>query len=193
MHARRFIPGLGALLLITAPIARAQTAATYPVSSSATPRIPSALRKAEQVKLTVTDAIALAGQHAGGKIVQVSLRLQGDRASYTVVALPNVGEVWRGSVDANSGSLINERVTPLRNAATVDQVGPTKAKLAEQAKLPLSQAVERAQAQSGGRAFDASLENANGRPAYQIEVARGDDVTDLVVDPANGVVTPAMD
>ena len=125
--------------------------------------------------------------------MQASLLLRGSNVSYTVVALPNVGEVWRGSVDANSGTLIDERVTPLKDAAATDQVDPTKAKLAEQARLPLPQAVERAEAESGGRVFDASLENANGRPVYQMQVARGDDVEDLVVDPADGAVTLATD
>ena len=118
---------------------------------------------------------------------------RGGNASYTVVALPHVGEVWRGSVDANAGTLIDERVTPLKYAAATDQVDPTKAKLAEQARLPLPQAVEQAEAKSGGRVLDASLENANGRPVYQMQVARGNDVEDLVVDPADGVVTPAAD
>ena len=113
--------------------------------------------------------------------------------AYTVVALPHVGEVWRGSADANSDALINERVTPLKDAAATDQVDPTKAKLAEHARLPLPQAVEHAEAKFGGRVFDAGLENANGRPVYQMQVARGDDVEDLVVDPADGVMTPAAD
>ena len=195
MPAMRFIPGIAAILLTTA-VAQAQTEATCPVTSCAAPRvttISSEVRQAEQVKLTVTNAIALAEQHAGWKVVQASLLLRGGNASYTVVALPNVGEVWRGSVDANSGTLIDERVTPLKDAAATDQVDPTKAKLAEEARLPLPQAVERAQARSGGRVFDASLENANGRPVYQMQVARGDDVEDLVVDPADGAVTLAAD
>ena len=195
MPAMRFIPGIAAILLMTA-VAQAQTEATCPVTSCAAPRvttISSGMRQAEQVKLTVTNAIALVEQHAGWKVVQASLLLRGGNASYTVVALPNVGEVWRGSVDANSGTLIDERVTPLKDAAATDQVDPTKAKLAEQARLPLPQAVERAEAKSGGRVFDASLENANGRPVYQMQVARGDDVEDLVVDPADGAVTLAAD
>jgi uncharacterized membrane protein YkoI len=195
MPAMRSIPGIAAILLMNA-VAQAQTEAACPVISCATPpviTISSGVRQAEQVKLTVTDAIALAEQHAGGKVVQASLLLRGGNASYTVVALPNVGEVWRGSVDANSGTLIDERVTPLKDAAATDQVDPTKAKLAEQARLPLPQAVERAEAKSGGRVFDASLENANGRPVYQMQVARGDDVEDLVVDPADGAVTLAAD
>jgi uncharacterized membrane protein YkoI len=195
MPTMRFIPGVAAILLTTA-VAQAQTEATCPVTSCAAPRvttISSGIRQAEQVKLTVTDAIALAEQYAGGKVVQASLLLRRGKASYTVVALPNVGEVWRGSVDANSGTLIKERVTPLKDAAAIDQVDPTKAKLAEQARLPLPQAVEQAEAKSGGRVFDASLENANGRPVYQMQVARGDDVEDLVVDPANGAVTLAAD
>jgi uncharacterized membrane protein YkoI len=153
----------------------------------------SGVRPAEQVKLTVTDAIALAKRYAGGKVVQASLLLQGGNASYTVVALPSVGEVWRGSVDANFGTLISERLTPLKDAAATDQIDPTKARLAEQARLPRPQAVEQAEAKSGGRVFDASLENANGRPVYQMQVARGDDVEDLVVNPANGAVTLAAD
>jgi uncharacterized membrane protein YkoI len=190
-----FIPGIAAILLMTA-VAQAQTEATCPVTSCAAPRvtmISSGVRQAEQVKLTVTDAIALAEQHAGGKVVRASLLLRGGSASYTVVALPNVGEVWRGSVDANSGTLIDERVMPLKDAAATDQVDPTKAKLAEQARLPLARAVEQAEAKSGGRVLDASLENANGRPVYQMQVARGDDVEDLVVDPADGAVILAAD
>jgi uncharacterized membrane protein YkoI len=195
MPAMRFIPGIAAILLTTA-VAQAQTNATCPVTSCAAPRVitvSTGVRQAEQVKLTVTDAIALAERYAGGKVVQVSLLLQSGNASYTVVALPNVGEAWRGSVDANSGTLIDERVTLLKDAAATDQVDPTKAELAEQARLPLPQAVEQAEAKSGERVFNASLENANGRPVYQMQVARGDDVEDLVVDPADGVVTPAAD
>ena len=195
MPAMRLIPGIAAILLTTA-VAQAQTKATCPVTSCTAPRvttISSEMRQAEQVKLTATDAIALAEQHAGGKVVQASLLLRGGNASYTVVALPHVGEVWRGNVDANSGTLIDERVTPLKDAAATDQVDPTKAKLVEQARLPLPQAVEQAEAKSGERVFNASLENANGRPVYQMQVARGDDVEDLVVDPADGVVTPAAD
>ena len=195
MPAMRFIPGIAAILLTTA-VAQAQTNATCPVNSCAAPRVitvSTGVRQAEQVKLTVTDAIALAERYAGGKVVQVSLLLQSGNASYTVVALPNVGEAWRGSVDANSGTLIDERVTLLKDAAATDQVDPTKAELAEQARLPLPQAVEQAEAKSGERVFNASLENANGRPVYQMQVVRGDDVEDLVVDPADGVVTPAAD
>jgi uncharacterized membrane protein YkoI len=195
MPAMRFIPGIAAILLTTA-VAPAQTKATCPVTSCAAARvttISSEMRQTEQVKLTVTDAIVLAEQRAGGKVVQASLLLRGGDASYTVVALPHVGEVWRGSVDANSGTLIDERVTPLKDAAAIDQVDPTKPKLAEQARLPLPQAVEQAEVKSGGRVFDASLENANGRPVYQMQVVRGDDVEDLVVDPADGVVTSAAD
>jgi uncharacterized membrane protein YkoI len=195
MPAMRLIPGIAAILLTTA-VAQAQTKATRPVTSCAAPRvtmISNEMRQAEQVKLTATDAIALAAQHAGGKVVQASLLLRGGNASYTLVALPHVGEVWRGSVDANSGTLIDERVMPLKDAAATDQVDPAKAKLAEQARLPLPQAVEQAEAKSGGRVFDASLENANGRPVYQMQAARGDNVEDLVVDPADGVVTPAAD
>lgn len=196
MPAMRFIPGIAAIMLMTAPVAQAQTEATCPVTSCAMPRvttISSGVRQAEQVKLTVTDAIALAEQHAGGKVVQASLLLEGGNAIYTVVALPNIGQVWRGSVDATSGTLIDERVTPLKDAAAIDQFDPAKAKLAERARLPLPQAVERAEAKSGGRVFDASLENANGRPAYQMQVARGGDVEDLVVDPIDGAVTLAAD
>jgi uncharacterized membrane protein YkoI len=195
MPATRFIPGIAAILLTTA-VAQAQTKATCPATSCSPPRattISSGVRQAEQVKLTVTDAIALAEQHAAGKVVQASLLLRRGNASYTVVALPNIGEVWRGSVDANSGTLIDERVTPLKDAAATDQIDPTKAKLAEQARLPLPQAVEQAEAKSGGRVFDASLEDANGRPVYQMQVARGDDVEDLVVNPADGAVTLAAD
>jgi uncharacterized membrane protein YkoI len=195
MPAMRVIPGIAAILLTTA-VAQAQIKATCPVTSCAALRvttISSEMRQTEQVKLTITDAIVLAEQHAGGKVVQASLLLRGGDASYTVVALPHVGEMWRSSVDANSGTLIDERVTPLKDAAAIDQVDPTKPKLAEHARLPLPQAVEHAEVKSGGRVFDASLENANGRPVYQMQVVRGDDVEDLVVDPADGVVTPAAD
>ena len=195
MPAMRFIPGIAAILPTTA-VAQAQTKATCPVTSCAASRvttISSEMRQAKQAKLTVTDAIALAEQHAGGKVVQASVLLRGGNASYMVVALPHVGEVWRGSVDANSGTLNDERVTPLKVAAATDQVDATKTKLAEQARLPFPQAVEQAEAKSGGRVSDARLENAKGRPVYQMQVARSDNVEDLVVDPADGVVTQAAD
>ena len=97
MPAMRVIPGIAAILLTTA-VAQAQIKATCPVTSCAALRVTTIsgeMRQTEEVKLTITDAIVLAEQHAGRKVVQASLLLQGGDASYTVVALPHGGGVAR--------------------------------------------------------------------------------------------------
>ena len=62
MPAMRYTPRTAVILLMTA-VAQGQTEATCRVTSCAAPRvstISSGVRQVEQVKLTVTDAIALA-------------------------------------------------------------------------------------------------------------------------------------
>lgn len=194
MPAARFA-ALTAAILLMGPAVQAQTEAVGAVSDAPmrATQAPDGVRAAEHVRLTAKDAIAVAELHGSGTVLEAGLLMRGDEARYTIVALTKGGGVWRGSVDANSGCLIDQRIMPLHKAAAVDAIGPATAKLAQQARLPLAQAMQSAEAKAGGRVLDARLENADGRPTYEIQVARGDDVDDLVVNPSNGAVRLADD
>lgn len=62
-----------------------------------------------------------------------------------------------------------------------------------QAKISLTQAVDAAQQHAGGgRATKAELERHKGKPAYEVEVVKGTDVTNVIVDAADGNVIASM-
>ncbi len=76
-------------------------------------------------------------------------------------------------------------------AAWANEEGPGQAAMQalSGAKVSLQQAVATAQQKTGGRAFEATIEQDNGVPAYWIAtVANGGGVTHLRVDPMSGAV-----
>jgi uncharacterized membrane protein YkoI len=57
------------------------------------------------------------------------------------------------------------------------------------AKISLSQAISAAEQKAGGRAIDAGVNNENGVITYGVEIAKGNTVQMVLVDPATGEVT----
>lgn len=56
------------------------------------------------------------------------------------------------------------------------------------AKITLAQAVAAAEQHSGGRATKAELESHKGKTAFEVEVVKGDAVSNVTVDAADGKV-----
>lgn len=57
-----------------------------------------------------------------------------------------------------------------------------------QAKITLAQAVAAAEQHAGGRATKAELESHKGKTAFEVEVVKGDAVSNVTVDAADGKV-----
>lgn len=63
------------------------------------------------------------------------------------------------------------------------------AALLANAKVSLSQAITAAEQQSGGKAIGAGIDNANGKVSITVDVANGQNVKTVLVDPQTGQVT----
>lgn len=60
-----------------------------------------------------------------------------------------------------------------------------------QAKISLTQAITAAEQHAGGQATKAELERHKGRTAFEVEVVKGDIVSNVTVDSVNGKVLAA--
>ena len=56
------------------------------------------------------------------------------------------------------------------------------------AKVSLAQAITTAEQHAGGKAFDAGVDNQNGKARISVEVAGGQGVRTVLIDPATGAV-----
>ncbi len=63
------------------------------------------------------------------------------------------------------------------------------AALLASAKISLSQAITAAEQQYGGKAIGAGIDNANGHLSITVDVAKGQSVQTVLVDPQTGKVT----
>lgn len=73
-------------------------------------------------------------------------------------------------------------------ALAKDQADRSDAAIMQAAKISLAQAVATAERQTGGRAFDAGVDNERGRARISVEVATGTGVRTLLIDPATGAI-----
>lgn len=72
-----------------------------------------------------------------------------------------------------------------------DQSGENDALVITNVKVNLGQAVTTAEQQVGGKASHAEFEHHHGRPAFDVEVVKGNRVMDVKVDAVNGRVISA--
>ena len=91
------------------------------------------------------------------------------------------------------------RVAPLAMAAALAAALPLAAMAAEHqdqsdaavmnaAKVSLAQAIATAEQQTGGKAFDAGVDNENGTARISVQVAGSQGVRTVLIDPATGAV-----
>ena len=118
------------------------------------------LKAAQAAKLSVADAIGIAEKHSnGGKVLEVSFKMQGGQPTYSLRTYQK-SEVWEGSIDANSGAILD----PGDTTPESDLDDKDKAELAglRAATTTLSQAVNTAEEHAKGKAFSGGLEQAKG-------------------------------
>ena len=74
-------------------------------------------------------------------------------------------------------------------AAETGQEEGKDAALLANAKVSLSQAISAAEQSAGGRAIGAGVDNENGKVSISVDVAKGQGVQTVLVDPQTGQVT----
>lgn len=74
-------------------------------------------------------------------------------------------------------------------AFAADHQDQSEARIMQAAKVSLAQAVMTAEHQTGGKAFDAGVNNESGRPRIAVTVAGATGVQTVLIDPATGAVT----
>ena len=73
--------------------------------------------------------------------------------------------------------------------AQLDQEDKAELAALTDAKTTLADAVKAAEQQAGGKAIIAGIEQRGGKVEYEIQVVRGGNIQQMVVDPATGRVT----
>jgi len=147
------------------------------------------LRRAAQAKVSTQQAIALVANQTRGKVVQASFTMDGSTPAYTVRAVTGTC-VWQGQVDAENGAILDSATTALRQR-TLKPSDKAAVELAQRTSLPIERAVSLAERSTGGHVLDALLEEAGGRPQYEMQVVSRNAVQNVVVDPAAGTVRRA--
>lgn len=77
------------------------------------------------------------------------------------------------------------------SAFAADSKEENEAMAIANAKISLSQAITAAEQHVGGKASKAEFGSENGQNLFEVEVVKGNTVTDVKVDPSSGAVTSA--
>jgi uncharacterized membrane protein YkoI len=138
----------------------------------------------QNAKVPLPQAIAAGIQHVGGgKGMDVSFEAKGGTPAYRTKVYHN-NTVWEGLVDANTGKVIGQGTTTPE--AQLDQEDKAELAALTDAKTTLADAVKAAEQQVGGKAIIAGIEQRGGKVEYEIQVVRGGNIQQMVVDPATG-------
>jgi uncharacterized membrane protein YkoI len=170
---------LAAALLLMAPAAFAAQAVPTEHSGKAE------VKAFGGVKISLTDAIAAAETHSGGKALDVAFENRNGKPAYRVKTYQN-NAVWEGKVDANSGRIIGRGKTIPESK--LDREDRAELSGLQQAKTTLAQATSAAEAHAGGKAIDAGLEETNGKIVYEMAIIKSGALQKVTVDPANGQI-----
>ncbi len=147
------------------------------------------LRALDMASISLPDAIARATSGiSGGRAIDAALGEQGGTPVYNVKVYDAATQaVQQRTVDARSG-----QVTGGASTAAMNQAGqPDAAALnaLSTARLRLADAAKTAEQQASGRAVEARTVWANGRPAYEVTVAKSGSTQSYRIDPQSGQVT----
>ena len=148
---------------------------------------PAELAAFQNVKISLTQAITTAEQHAGGgKVIDVSFEEKGGTPAYRAKIYHN-NSVWEGLIDANTGNIVGQPTSISENR--LDQEDKAELRALQTAKVTLAEAVKAAEQQGNGKAIDAGLEEHNGTVVYDIEIVQNGTVHRVMVDTKTGQIT----
>lgn len=172
--------------------ANSQSGMSQSTSSSHNPRAqigaPPAqeISKFQNAKLSLTDAINKAQQQQQGKTVAARFEMWNGQPSYFVRTCAN-NQIWEGRLNANTGELIGQPRTFAVNQAP--QKLQQHAKTVRSAQNSLTQAVQNAEQQQGGKAMMAKVrEGSNGQASYDVDLLKNGQLRTAMVDTSTGKI-----
>ena len=147
-------------------------------------------------RVSLSDAIAAAEANAKGTPFEAGLEEEDNKLIYEIKFADKDGKVSRVFLDPGGGKIVETSPEGLMERAykTVFD-GDDKRQLdtVRTAKVDLNRAVSLAEQTSGGRAFDARVENENGKVVYEVELASNGGSEAVSVDPQSGQVIQLAD
>ena len=146
------------------------------------------LQAFQQVQVPIDQAISKVKAKLSGKIIGAAFMQQNGKAAYRVRAYDSTsGTVRQAMVDAESGKVMGNPSTVQKSQLNAQEQSALNASTTAQTSL--SEAIQAAlQKSNGGKAAQAMLIQANGKPVYHVTVANKGSTRTYQVDPQTGKV-----
>ena len=138
---------------------------------------------ASQSKISLEQAMVLANKAVAGNIISAGFdqedRMENNHYEIKIIANNNEQEVI---INANTGEVIKDKMERL------DRDDLAEYNAMKQAKISLSQAMKSANKTLNGTVLEAEFDMDANKPVYKIEIGKGNQVHDVVVDSITGKV-----
>lgn len=158
------------LNLVAIPMSQAATSMNETVAAS-------------QSKISLEQAMVLANKAVAGNIISAGFdqedRMENNHYEIKIIANNNEQEVI---INANTGEVIKDKMERL------DRDDLAEYNAMKQAKISLSQAIKNANTTLNGTVLEAEFDMDANKPVYKIEIGKGNQVHDVVVDSITGKV-----
>jgi hypothetical protein len=142
------------------------------------------LRSAGSAPISVSDAVAIAERHTGGKVLEASYYYSPLTFSpiYALRSYQN-GAVWEAMIDASTGQIVeNAEITPREALEPEDRAEISGF---QAATLTILDAIRLAERHANGKAVSVDFEAADApRAFWEVSVIIGKEVRKLAIDPA---------
>lgn len=163
----------------------AVSSATISVAQAATPTVKvSEAVAAAQSKISLEQAIAIGNKTIKGDLVSVEFDQNGYSAGgkYDVKIIARNTDEYKLRIDADTGKVLSAKQEQLDK----DDIAEYEAM--KQAKVSLTQAMQKATQNVNGKIIKAGFDVDNGKSVYEIKVAKGNQIHKIVVDSMTGKV-----
>ena len=181
MASKSIVMALGMVAIGSATVSVAQTA-TATQATTPTIKISKAVAAA-QSKISLDQAIAIGKKMVKGDLVSAEFdqhsHSAGGKYELKFIELNTKHKV---KIDADTGKVLSTKQEKLDK----DDIAEYKAM--KQAKVSLTQAMQKATQNVSGKIIEAEFDVDNGKSVYKIKVAKGNEIHKVVVDSMTGKV-----
>ena len=134
-------------------------------------------------KISLEQAIAIAQKAVKGDLISADFDqndyMEGGKFEVTFISNDTEHEV---NIDASNGKVLKTKQEKL------DAEELAEYKAMKQAKISLIQAMQKATQAVNGKTIEAKFDLENGKPVYEIEIAKGMQINKLVIDSMSGQI-----
>lgn len=159
--------------------------ATISMAQAATPNIKvSEAAAAAQSKVTLEQAISIGKKTIKGDLVSIEFDQNGYSAGgkYDAKFIARNTDEYTLRIDADTGKVLSAKQDQL------DKDDMAEYEAMKQAKVSLTQAMQKATQNVNGKIIKAKFDADNGKSVYEIKVAKGNDIHKVVVDSMTGKI-----